>query len=452
MRRRRLVLLVVICLGHVMLISAQVQSRSGVPMIEQVAFGTLARLQGLAAGIADGVSGVWNGYFALRGVERDNEALRKQVLQLEGELQAERAKASRTGALEEALNLQQSLTARTLAARVIAGNPSPGALTVTIDRGALDGVEPNMAVIAGRGVVGRVIGRPSDRAALVQLLIDRSAAAAALLEKSGSAGIASGGKADGRLRLELVSPLVKVELGERVLTTGQDGIFPQGFVIGSCRVGRGQRQGSRHPSPAGRRLHAHRDRARCPRPPAHRARSVKLTAVVTAVLAAVILQVTLARYTVGGRWAFDLVLVGVIYVALRWEAVAGMIAGTVGGLLQDMLSGGIIGVGGLAKTLAGFAAGVIGTQLVSAKPQARAVIVAGATVLHRLVTARPAGPDRPAVARALVDGYAGRDGDQRGVWPGRLPRDRRAAERVRPRPDEPALELGPPAVVKESRC
>ncbi len=112
---------------------------------------------------------------------------------------------------------------------------------------------------------------------------------------------------------------------------------------------------------------------------------MKLAAVVTAVLAAVILQVTLARYTVGGRWAFDLVLVGVIYVALRWEAVAGMIAGTVGGLLQDMLSGGIIGVGGLAKTLAGFAAGVIGTQLVSAKPQARAVIVAGATVLHRLV-------------------------------------------------------------------
>ena len=110
---------------------------------------------------------------------------------------------------------------------------------------------------------------------------------------------------------------------------------------------------------------------------------MKLTAVVVAVLVSVILQVTLARYTVGGRWAFDLVLVGVVYVALRWEAVAGMIAGTVGGLLQDMLSGGIIGVGGLAKTLAGFAAGIVGTQFVVAKPQARAVIVAGATVLHR---------------------------------------------------------------------
>ena len=112
---------------------------------------------------------------------------------------------------------------------------------------------------------------------------------------------------------------------------------------------------------------------------------MKLAGVVATVLVAVLLPVTLARYTVGGRWAFDLVLVGVVYAAVRWEAVAGMIAGTIGGLLQDMLSGGIIGVGGLAKTLAGFAAGVIGTQFVVAKPQARAVIVAGATVVHRLV-------------------------------------------------------------------
>lgn len=112
---------------------------------------------------------------------------------------------------------------------------------------------------------------------------------------------------------------------------------------------------------------------------------MKLTSVLATVLIAVVLQVAFARFTVGGRWAFDLVLVGVVYAALRWEAVAGMVAGTVGGLLQDMFSGGIIGVGGLAKTLAGFATGIIGTQFVIAKPYARAVIVAGATVLHRLI-------------------------------------------------------------------
>ena len=98
---------------------------------------------------------------------------------------------------------------------------------------------------------------------------------------------------------------------------------------------------------------------------------------------AVVLQAALARYTVGGRWVFDLVLVGVVYAALQQGAIAGMVAGTVGGLLQDSLSGGILGTGGLTKTLTGFVAGGVGTQFVVAKPHAKAVIVAGATVLNR---------------------------------------------------------------------
>ena len=216
-----------------MLISAQVQSRSGLPVIESVAFGTLARIQGFSAGIADGVRGIWNRYFALRGVERENADLRQQVLELHGELQAERARTHETRALEEALKLQQSVTARTLAARVIAGNPSPERLTVTIDRGKDDGVQTDMAVIGDRGLVGRVIGQPAAHASLVQLLIDSRAAAGAMLEKSGAGGIVEGGETDGLLRLLLVSPLVSITLGERVLSAGQDGIFPQGFVIGT---------------------------------------------------------------------------------------------------------------------------------------------------------------------------------------------------------------------------
>ena len=82
---------------------------------------------------------------------------------------------------------------------------------------------------------------------------------------------------------------------------------------------------------------------------------------------------------------FDLVLVGVVFAALQGGAIAGMLAGTIGGLLQDVLSGGIVGVGGLAKTLVGCVTGVVGTQFVVARPSARAVIVAVATVVHRLV-------------------------------------------------------------------
>ncbi len=113
---------------------------------------------------------------------------------------------------------------------------------------------------------------------------------------------------------------------------------------------------------------------------------MRLLPVLGAVFVAVVLQATLARYMVGGRWVFDLVLVGVVYAALQQGAVAGMLAGTIGGLLQDSLSGGILGVGGLSKTLTGFATGAVGTRFVVSKPYARAIIVAVASVVNRGMT------------------------------------------------------------------
>jgi rod shape-determining protein MreD len=110
---------------------------------------------------------------------------------------------------------------------------------------------------------------------------------------------------------------------------------------------------------------------------------VKPTSVVATVVGAVVLQVTLARYTVGGDWVFDLVLVGVLFAGLQWGPAAGIMGGTIGGLLQDVLSGEIAGVGGLAKTIAGFGAGMIGTRFVLARPHARSIIVAVGTLVHR---------------------------------------------------------------------
>jgi len=110
---------------------------------------------------------------------------------------------------------------------------------------------------------------------------------------------------------------------------------------------------------------------------------VKLTAVLLTTVGATFLQVGLARFTIGGGVVFDLVLVAVLFTALQWGPIAGILSGTVGGLLQDLLSGEIIGVGGLAKTLVGCAAGVVGTQFVLVRSYARVLIVALATVVHR---------------------------------------------------------------------
>jgi len=109
---------------------------------------------------------------------------------------------------------------------------------------------------------------------------------------------------------------------------------------------------------------------------------VKTAWVLLAIAATLALQTTLARFTVGGHTPVDLVLVAVLYAALVRGPVTGILAGSVGGLAQDALSGGLVGVGGLAKTLVGFAAGVIGAQFIVTQPITRFALFFAATVVH----------------------------------------------------------------------
>ena len=100
-----------------------------------------------------------------------------------------------------------------------------------------------------------------------------------------------------------------------------------------------------------------------------------------ALVVALALQTTVSRY-LPGIGSLDLVLVVVIYVALSFGPVPGLLAGTVGGLAQDVLSGGIVGVGGLAKTIVGFVAGVIGMQFIVAQALPRFLVFFCATVVQ----------------------------------------------------------------------
>jgi rod shape-determining protein MreD len=112
---------------------------------------------------------------------------------------------------------------------------------------------------------------------------------------------------------------------------------------------------------------------------------VKAAGVILAIVAAVVLQTTLSRFIARSTVSVDLVLVVVVYVALTSGPVTGLLAGTVAGLAQDALSSGIIGVGGLAKTLVGFLTGIIGTQFIVAQPFSRFVVFLAATALHAVV-------------------------------------------------------------------
>jgi rod shape-determining protein MreD len=112
---------------------------------------------------------------------------------------------------------------------------------------------------------------------------------------------------------------------------------------------------------------------------------VRFVKVVLALAAALVLQTTIAGLAIRATAALDLVLIVVVYVALTSGPTIGLLAGSLGGLAQDALSSGILGISGLAKTIVGFAAGVLATQFIVTTAFPRLVVVVLATVLHALV-------------------------------------------------------------------
>ncbi|MGE5245674.1 MAG: rod shape-determining protein MreC [Betaproteobacteria bacterium] len=230
-RQRSGYLLGALLVGHILLISAQVNARGGVPILAAVTFGIFSEVQRATSSALSGVRNVWSGYIDLRHVRAENQQLKGQLAEAQVQLQVQRALADQSRGLEQLLQLHDRSQLSTTGAEIIGAGATPDFRTVTIDKGTTDGLRQDMAVIAPAGVVGRVVV-PSARAAKVQLLIDRNAAAGALIERSRAQGVIVG-QGDNELLLEYVSEVADVKPGDVVVTSGIDGIFPKGFVIGS---------------------------------------------------------------------------------------------------------------------------------------------------------------------------------------------------------------------------
>lgn len=241
-RQRAGYLFLALLLLHIVLISIQVNSRNGIPIFEEVTVGAFSEVQRGAAGGVSVFRRLWNGYVGLRGVRAENDALRQALAHAEVELQQQRAQAARAESLEQLLELRQRVGLATTGANIIAVGATPEFRTITIDKGEGAGLTSNMAVLAPRGVVGRVV-IPGTRAAKVQLIVDRNAAAAALVARSRAQGVVVG-TGEATLRMQYLSEVADVVVGDVVVTSGLDGIFPSGLTIGT--VSKVERSGGRY--------------------------------------------------------------------------------------------------------------------------------------------------------------------------------------------------------------
>jgi rod shape-determining protein MreC len=172
---------------------------------------------------------VWDQYVALIGVHNENVRLRRENDELRMQVVQQREEALEAQRVRALVGLQDSGIGKSVVARVIGRDPARSQ-TVTIDKGAAQGLKPDSAVITASGIVGRVI-HTSNYYSIVQLIVDSQSAVGVMLETTRRQGILKG--VGGRdLALDYIDDDNELKQGDRFLTSGEDRIYPKGLPVG----------------------------------------------------------------------------------------------------------------------------------------------------------------------------------------------------------------------------
>ncbi len=172
----------------------------------------------------------WNDYIALQGVAVERNELAQRVKALEAQNSRLAELESENERLRGLLSFTDSTGLTGIAATIIGRDSSNWIRSITIDRGSDHGLRPGLPVVDGRGIVGQttVVTANSSK---VLLLTDSGSAVASLIQGNRAQGIAEGALGK-KLALRYVLKEYKVQVGDRVVASGLDGVFPKGTLVG----------------------------------------------------------------------------------------------------------------------------------------------------------------------------------------------------------------------------
>ncbi len=159
----------------------------------------------------------------LSDLQAENERLQARNAELE---EAEQT-ASR---LQSLLDLQDSYSLQSTAARIISSSTDSWTSTVTIDKGSTSGLTVGMPIMASNGIIGQII-QCNPTTSVVRLVTDESSSISAMVQSSRAQGMING-SATGQVTLELIRTGQTVEVGDVVVTSGLGGVFPKGLPLG----------------------------------------------------------------------------------------------------------------------------------------------------------------------------------------------------------------------------
>jgi rod shape-determining protein MreC len=239
-RYRNLIVLVAVLFVQVLGLAVQVKRTTDsepTRLIRVWAVGSVTPLEKALHWIQTSTSGIWHNYLYLRGVRAENRELKQEIQQIRLEQVRMSQDADQARRLQALLSFKEQFISQTVAAQVIGSSGSEQSRAVYIDKGAREGIKPDMAVITKDGIVGKVLSvygtNPIEPSTSQILLInDQTSGVGVILDKTRLQGILRG-TPSGEVTLEKVMSDETVATGDLVLTSGGDGIFPKGLPVGT---------------------------------------------------------------------------------------------------------------------------------------------------------------------------------------------------------------------------
>jgi len=231
-RHKSIFLLAGVVLLQVLLLALQIKRDSEGRLIRVWTVGAFSPFERAGNHGIGHLRETWRHYFALQNASRENEQLRHENDDLKMQVNQLQSKANEADRLALLLNFHKSHeTVPMLGARVIATSAGTASATIMLDRGSKDHIKKNMGVITPEGVVGKIV-EVYDNTSEVLLLTDKDSGVGAML---GNSRVQSpvGGAGEPLLVMKYVANDDVVNVGERVVTSGMDKIFPRDLPIGT---------------------------------------------------------------------------------------------------------------------------------------------------------------------------------------------------------------------------
>jgi rod shape-determining protein MreC len=229
-KERLVAVLIPLLVLHLALLSLQIEDHSGTLLLKTWVLAIQAPILSASSAVTGSVRRFCYNYVWMVGARSENESLQEEVRKLSLLNSSYEQIRQENLRLRRLVSLSETLQNETLAARVIARTPSFLANVIYIDRGLQDGVHVDDAVVSGDGIVGRTV-LVSQHQSQVQLITNPDASVGVILEHSRTPGVLRG-TGDYLLDLNYISNTEPVAVGDMVLSSGLDGIFPKGLAVG----------------------------------------------------------------------------------------------------------------------------------------------------------------------------------------------------------------------------